>query len=526
MSAIWEFDREKMLRQLRLTQRGYAANDAIFSAQQSDLLAELSFLQANADYFRSEMGYQDARKGRLTLLSESRIRELRGLRKANFDLGAAQVGADRARIAAEAAVDRQRGRLEGMQEADLRTALIRGTAVQTARSRAISSERAAFVAQGDVLDAQAGAGRATLARIHGSRGRVQREARLADEQLATGRIRGASVLRQQRFTAPTRDARRASVAAGRATLGGEAALRDVAATHRREARTQQLTQEVGEAAVSGAVRGHTGSYQEVRAAVAEQEFERDMARFAVEDKVESLKLVQRDRELDQQAIAVEKEHAAEVGRLDVAAGEARVSQRQALVAQARAGEAGLGLDVELEQARVSRRRVTADRARVAAGLKQLQVRDAEVRQVQDRLRATTRQGLQGLKVEEAARTGRGQVRAAELTVASRRNALVSAQSRAVGEQITREGVELQEQHAVATLARARSARSRARELRERAVTQNVESVKLGEKIKLQNFAEAITRWQIQNLPSAKDYEKRGSPSDLSLIFQGLELLFG
>ena len=82
-------------------------------------------------------------------------------------------------------------------------------------------------------------------------------------------------------------------------------------------RAQQRSQEVAGAEVSGAVRGHTGSFQAMQEAVADQQYERDLKRFELEDRVESAKLVQRDRALDMELVAADRQEALDTARVGV-----------------------------------------------------------------------------------------------------------------------------------------------------------------------------------------------------------------
>ena len=582
---VWTFDHGKMERQIRLTLQQHRSNGVIFAAQQTDLARQSAFLQANAAYFTREMAYYAAKVGRLQTLAQSRINEMSDLRDARKDVGNAEVGVSRARIAAEAAVDTRLATLARYQHEDFTTLERTAGAVQTARDTAISQQRLALAAElgvptaqeavttaerarlagsrtrltaeGGVVTAQAGVTAAQRRRIAGSRQRLTAEGAVATAQAAQAQAEMAAVGAERPYVQRTATGRRAAVTAGRATLQAERRLLATGSEQRRMERAQQRSQEVAGAQISGAVRGHTGSFQTVRAAVAEQQYTRDLARFELEDQLESRKLMQRDRALDVELTAIDRQEAVETARLGVggtAERAATVAAKQAAAAQARVAEGRLGLDVQVKEADVSTKqqvakraqlveeglgldvrgkqadladkRSAADRARTKAAQKRLDVEEKEVDNVQAEITARARQGRERVAVEEAGRLARINTRRFQTIAADKQAELVAAQMRSADKQIARERTKLTEDVAVSNLSWARSVRSRDRELRDKQHLDNVEKLQLREKVKIDNLAETIVNWQRGALPSANEYEKRGSPSDLSLIFQGLELLFG
>ena len=520
-----EYNRALDLRQLHQMIQEYRSNDTLNTAILTDIGQQQRHHTDQAAYYLSEAGYFDAKAGRLQSLSDSRLRELRGMRTALFDRDGAEVGVFRAGVVAEANADRARKQLETRQLADFDRLLETGLAVTREQVDQIRAERAVQTAERRALVGRENVYRAQdrtsnlMARAIGYRGRtLDAQAATEEEKLSLVRAQRQSTIRQQEQVKPLYRAQAAR-------LGAEARLTATGHAQRLQGRAMELEQETGAIAASGAARGHTGSFQRVRTAMAEQAAARDVERFELENDVAELQLAQ-------DAVQIRKDYEAEWGRLDVQRKQINVAERQAIAGAAKVREGHAELSVEggrLAERRagteLARGETAVDRARINAALAQLDTRSAEVADVQARLRSRTEQGKLAVGVQTAERTGRGRVRTRQLDLAGRREALITAQDRARGEEIAREGIQTTEAKAQATLSEARARRSRAGELRSKAGLE-VDKTRTQERVRLENLAEAVVRWQITNLPAASEYKSGGGPSKLGILMQGLATVFG
>ena len=576
-----EYNRRVDLDKLNFMKREQAANDAIWRAERADLAADKLIHDAAYRYYGTEMAYQDARKGRIRSLTASTIRELTALRNAEANLGIAQKALTDRELNREQAVLVAQKTLFDYQDADYQSALRLGTALTTARTAQLASERLANAAGQRALTAQAGVigaqtteitragavltarsglhaaqGRTATAmgaRLTAAAGRIGTERTAATEGLEQAQLQRRGVLAMRQYLASRHAGRTATLGAAGRALAGEAGLQQLASRQRLTARRQQYGQEVGEAAVSGAARGFTGSFQAVQQAQAQQRLEDDMARFRAEDHAQSLQIAHRSAEIAEQS------HLAHIqlveGQWDSAVREAAADTAvaRARVALSTTGEATADVAVQRAQLaeRVARtgvevaqvqsdwaglttrgRELTAKTAQVAyqqaqmaAGVKALDAKGAEIAQVQDRLRASTRQGRQQRVVAEIERAHQYAALGDRRNVAQRQRELVTARYAQGTERILREGTQQLEELAVADLAKARSQLSAKKETREKGRTE-LQRQKIGQEIWLQNFAETMTRWQASNLPSADEYKSTGRQSPLGAILSGIATILG
>ena len=538
-----EYNRALDLHKLMLRYKEFRANKAITDAERADLLKDMTQQENNAKFHDTEAAYHLARVGRLETLSASRIRALQADYRANYKLGVAELGVRATELRTEASVLEAQRLLYAQQTSDLDELLRLGRLTGTAQTRQVAAERTAIGRRSNLFtQRQAGiaAGERTTTamarRIATTRTRIGREGGVASAQLTRAGAMASNVQAQQSLTGGTLAAGRAQVAAGRAVLGAEASAQRLGARQRMEARTEQLGQEVASAEVSGAARGHTGSFQAVREAEAEQAFARDVARFELEDQVAELNLAQRDADLSAAAHEVERRHVAEVGRLDVSAKEAAVATQQAMAAQARVTEQTSGLGVETAQlgerraaSATERAQLSIDRALQTAAYRQLDAKQAQINQVQDQLRSRVETGKREVAVREAQRAGEVTALGDEQRgtgrwgVRSKQQAVVEAQRTRGREAVTQDETELEEAKARAGQDRSRSILQAQQQRRDKGRT-SLEREKIRQEDLLQELAEGITRWQIQNLPKASDYKSTGRQSDLGLFLSGLASL--
>ena len=215
---------------------------------------------------------------------------------------------------------------------------------------------------------------------------------------ATTRTRGLAVLAAQAqqleaagiSAGQRRDVGAAAVMAGQARVGvAERAMR-FGAEARIEARVEQVEQEIGAAAVSGAARGMRGSFRRTEALRAVREGARDLQLFTLEDGLKAARLGEERAQLGARGVGVHVAHEEERQRILVARAQ-RDADEARLIAQGRATQAGLdvrGVETTLrEQTRQAEMGVlTAQEsatagARTATGEERLQARgQAEVRE--------------------------------------------------------------------------------------------------------------------------------------------------
>lgn len=521
-----EYNRALDLRQLQQMMQEFRSNDRLNTVINTDITNQKQFHTDQAAYYLSEAGYYDAKAGRIQSLSNSRLRELRALRTAINARDEAEIGVFRAGIVAETAANRERRLLEERQTADFTTLLRTGLAVTTEQGEQITAERAVQTARRTAVTGREGVlteqdrTSGLMATALTQRGRlIAGQRQVASAQFSAASAQATAVEAQVPFVERTRRA-------GMDTFYAERRLSRAGHAQRVQARGQELAQEVGAIEASGAARGHTGSFQAVRAAQAEQAAARDVARFELENDVQEMQLAQR-------RVAINREFTAETGRLGVARRQADVAAKQATAATLRADVASAELGVE--RGRLAERRAetgaarkdyAVEKARITAAEKQLDTRAAEVTNIQAQLRSRAAQGKQEVKIREKERLARVAVGREQLKLATKRAELLTAQDTARAEEITREGIETTEAKAAATLSAARSRRERAQELRQKSAL-DVDKKRVDERVRLENLAEAVVRWQISNLPSAKEYEAgREGPSRLGIFLQGLATVFG
>ena len=492
-----EYNRALDLHKLRLLQQEHSAAAGLRSLERRDMLADIGLIDANYNFLVQEAGFQALEHGRIGRLSQSRIREMTAMRDAEWDLGRAQLGEYRADLTRQRNVYAAQATLEQMQSADLDRAFGLGMATIGARRSVLGLERG-------VLGAR-------TAQIGTARARVGEETRLAMAQADVATAEGQAVAAQRAFLEPTRMAQRRTLAAQQAVVGGEAALQAVGARQRLAERRSQLEGEVGTARAAEAVRGVSGSFSAVRAAEAEQRYRRDVERFQLEDEVAELKLAQTSAQIGERQLAVEREHAGQVTALGTAAARARAAGQGARVSMARARESAAGLDVESAQVQV--------------GLGQLEVKAAELNQTQESLRSQTAQGQQQIAIRAADREGRQAMLTAAGQVADRRQQLLRAQRGAATERIGRERIETQSALGRAALSERRSL-LQAREARRQRGRKQLDMAQLDSQHRLEGLAATVVDWQVENLPSTKEYRGGGGPSGMSIFLQGLTTLLG
>ena len=521
-----EYNRALDLRQLQQMVQEFRSNDRLNTVISTDIARQKTFHTDQAAYYLSEAGYYAAKSGRIQALSNSRLRELRALRTAVNARDEAEIGVFRAGIVAETAANRERRLLEERQTADFTTLLRTGLAVTTEQGEQITAERAVQTARRTAVTGREGVltaqdrTSALMTTALTERGELIAGQRLvASAQATSAAAQTAAVAAQRPYPARTRTA-------AMGTFFAERRLSREGHAQRVQARGQELAQEVGAIEASGAARGHTGSFQAVRAAQAEQAAARDVERFELENDVQEMQLAQR-------RVQINREFVTETGRLGVAGAQATVAARQAAVGALRADVATAELGVERgrlaerrAETKATRKDYAVEKARITAAEKQLDTRAAEVTNVQAQLRARTAQGKQEVGVRKKEREARVKVGQKQLTLATKRAELLTAQDTARQEEITREGIQTTEAKAAATLSAARSRRERAQQLRQKSAL-DVDKKRVDERVRLENLAEAVVRWQISNLPAASEYKAGGQgPSRLGIFLQGLASVFG
>ena len=151
---------------------------------------------------------------------------------------------------------------------------------------------------------------------------VQREGQAEVEESAVRTLGARRAQRQigQNVAVQQRDAARGAIAAGRARLGGEAALQDLTAGQRLRARLDQTREEVGAGVVSGAGRGMRGSFRQTQTARALVAHRRDVERFRMEDGLRQLDIAERGMKLTQAEVAAEGQFAERTAALETGAG--------------------------------------------------------------------------------------------------------------------------------------------------------------------------------------------------------------
>ena len=522
---VAEYNRAKAMHQLYLRRQEQRANDVLNSLSRADLGRDIALHEANADYYTSEAGYQDAAMGRMRMQSASQIREMQLMRTANFNMGVAELGEYRAGLRRSAGILAAQATLYRQQTADFATARRLGDATFAARSTQNAAEQAAMRARYGITTAGATLLTQRRAGLTATRARIGGEHAVATRQMATATAQRGLVRTQQAQRDPVFRSRLATIEAGRATNVAQMGLQGEAARQRRMGRQEAFGAEVGAAEVSGAARGFTGSFQQLREAEAEQALTRDLRLYAMEDAVERSRLLEEQQQLAQAEVDLRAEDRIKRAQLGVEEQQARTAQKQAALLTLRADESLAGLNIEGGRIGVAAAEQAAERKVVDAGLRRLEANAKDITEQKDALRARTTQGAQAVAVREAERTGTAGVLTAQQEVARKRNALISAQSQAVGEQVQRAQRQLTEELAVAGLAKAKTLLSARRERRE-AGRKELEQRGIDEEVWLQDAAEVITRWQIANLPSADEYEKAGNQqSDVMLLLSGIASWF-
>ena len=218
--------------------------------------------------------------------------------------------------------------------------------------------------------------------------------------LAVLEARGVQIAEEAGFVQERLAADRTALAAGEARGVAARLAMEGGAAARREARVDQVRQEIGAAAVSGAARGMRGSFRRTEALRAVREGARDLALFEAEDGLKRLQLGEERAGLHVRRTELEVGREAELGRLAVAG-----AQRDADEAMlyARGGAAGAALDVRgaenvvREQTRQAEAGVLAAQRHATAG-----AREAAQEQIQQGRRdAAVREGRLSLQRGEA-----------------------------------------------------------------------------------------------------------------------------